>query len=113
MREPSRGAICASELFRWSPSSRQRARGMPGAGRTHGPPAEKKQAAVTTGSAETSRHSPRDGATVSFVLSLVRRAFWPPYPREAKLRRVSDNALTRVALDTSVGVSGPHDFTVR
>src|SRR5437868_326510 len=59
------------------------------------------------------RHSLRDGFTASFVLSLVRRAFWPPYPREAKLRRVSDNALTRVALDTSIGVSGPHDFSVR
>jgi len=48
-----------------------------------------------------------------YVLSLVRRACWPPYPREAKLRRVSDTALARVALDTSVGVSGPHDFVVR
>jgi len=33
---------------------------MPDAGRTHGPPAAKKQAAVTTGSAE-HRHSPRNG----------------------------------------------------
>jgi hypothetical protein len=31
---------------------KQRAQGMPGAGLAHGPPAEKKQAAVTTGSAE-------------------------------------------------------------
>jgi hypothetical protein len=39
-----------------------------------------------------------------YVISLVRRACWPP---------CRDNALTRIALDTSVGVSGPHDFTVR
>jgi hypothetical protein len=35
---------------------------------THGPPAEK-NAGGTTGSAETSRHSPRDGFNASFVLS--------------------------------------------
>ena len=34
---------------------------MPGEGLTHGPPAEKKQAAVTTGSAKIIRHSLRDG----------------------------------------------------
>jgi hypothetical protein len=39
---------------------------------------KKMQAAGTTGSAETSRHSPRDGFNSYFVLSLVRRAFWPP-----------------------------------
>jgi hypothetical protein len=33
---------------------------MPDAGRTHGPPAEKKQAAVTTGQ-PVHRHSLRDG----------------------------------------------------
>jgi hypothetical protein len=64
---------------------------------------QKKQAAVTTGPADI-RHSLRDGLTVSFVLSSVHRAFWPP---------CRDNALARVALDTSVGVSGPHDFAVR
>ncbi|CAL79653.1 hypothetical protein BRADO5999 [Bradyrhizobium sp. ORS 278] len=30
--------------------------------------------------------------------------FWPPY---------RDNALTRIALDTSFGVSGPRDLTVQ
>jgi hypothetical protein len=39
---------------------------------------QKTQAAVTTGSAETSRHSPRDGFNSCFAFSLVRRAFWPP-----------------------------------
>src|SRR5215470_8852119 len=37
-----------------------------------------------------------------YVLSPGHRAFWPPSP--AKLFR---------KLDTSIGVSGPHDFTVR
>ncbi len=39
-----------------------------------------------------------------YVLSSVHRAFWPPY---------RDDALSRIARDTSFGVSGPHDFTVR
>jgi hypothetical protein len=42
------------------PSKSERAQGMPGEGLTHGPPADKKQAAVTTGSAD-HRHSLRDG----------------------------------------------------
>ena len=44
---------------------------MPGEGLTHGPPAKKMQAAGTTGSAETSRHSPRDGVHAYIVLSPV------------------------------------------
>ena len=63
---------------------------------THGPPADKKQAAVTTGPAEHPAF-PARWVYVLYVLSLVRRAFWPPYPREAKLRRVSDNAQARCA----------------
>jgi hypothetical protein len=35
----------ASELLQASPSKIERAQGRPGAGRTHGPPANKKQAA--------------------------------------------------------------------
>src|SRR4051812_22810875 len=42
-------------------SNSERARGMPGAGLAHGPPAKKMQAAGTTGSAENVRHPPRDG----------------------------------------------------
>jgi hypothetical protein len=41
---------------------------MPGAGRTHGPPANKKLAAGTTGSII--RHSLRDGFNAYVVLSL-------------------------------------------
>ncbi len=54
---------------------------MPGAGRPHGPPAEKKQAAVTTGSAETSRHSPRDGFHAYFAISSVYRLVSHRRPR--------------------------------
>ena len=70
---------------------------------------KKKQAAVTTGSAGSS------GIPCAMVLRLIRALLGDrldcPRPPEAKLRRVSDNALARVALDTSVGVSGPCDFT--
>jgi hypothetical protein len=49
-------------LFDESPPSYYvRAQGRPGAGRARGPPAEKTQAAVTTGLAEHARPSPRDG----------------------------------------------------
>ena len=48
MEHRSRGAKRPSFALAL-PSRDGRARGMPGAGRTHGPPAEKKQAAVTTG----------------------------------------------------------------
>src|SRR5665213_944530 len=57
---------------------------------------------VTTGSAGITRHSPRNGFNRYGVLSLVRRAFWPPSP-----------ALSSRRLDTSVGVPGPHVFSVR
>ena len=49
---------------------------------------QKKQAAVTTGSAENTRHSPRNGWNGCFAFSPVLRAFWPP---------CRDNALKRVA----------------
>ncbi|MGJ5025240.1 hypothetical protein ACQR1I_00225 [Bradyrhizobium sp. HKCCYLS2038] len=75
---------------------------MPGAGRTHGPPAKKMQAAGTTGSAETSRHSPRDGfhaygalSPVSGLLATVVRAM-RQHRRE---------------LDASFGAPGPRVFT--
>src|SRR6185312_12059952 len=44
----------------------KRAQGMPDAGRTHGPPATKKQAAVTTGKAGTT------GIPCAMVLRLIR-----------------------------------------
>jgi len=48
------------------PLKSKRAQGMPGEGLTHGPPAEKKQAAVTTGSAGSS------GIPCAMVLRLIR-----------------------------------------
>jgi len=58
----------------------------------------KKQAAVTTGTSRDVRPSLRDGFNSYFALSLVHRAFWPPYPREAKASsrlRQRANALRR------------------
>jgi len=78
----------------------RRAQGMPGAGRTHGPPANKMQAAGTTGSAETSRHSPRDG------LHAYTQSPWC-----AGLVGHHARQCLRIARDTSIGVSGPCDFT--
>src|SRR5450432_4629530 len=48
------------------------------------------------------RHSPRNGFTVSFVLSPVSPALLPP-----------SSAVCLRQLDTGVRVSGPHDFAVR
>jgi hypothetical protein len=45
---------------------------MPGDGLTHGPPAEKKLAAKTTGSAESS------GIPCAMVLTLISRSPWGP-----------------------------------
>jgi hypothetical protein len=61
------------------------------------------QAAVTTGSAETSRHSLRDGFNAYGVLSRVNGLFCHP--------RLADSSSTR--FDPSVAGSGPHAFAVR
>jgi hypothetical protein len=66
---------------------------------------QKTQAAVTTGSAETSRHSPHDGWNGCFAFSPVLRAFWPP---SSALRITHQHQL-----DISVGMPGPRDLTVR
>ncbi len=73
---------------------------MPGAGRPHGPPAKKMQAAGTTGSAETSRHSPRDGLHAYIVIS----------PVYGSLATVAPGIIAR-KLGASVAAPGPHDFT--
>jgi len=102
MLPPSRGALCVRGLPMDLPSPKQRARGMPGAGLAHGPPAKKMQAAGTTGSAETARHSPRDGWNGCFAFSPVLRAFWPPLRMMLTHQR-----------GISVGMPGPRDLTVR
>jgi hypothetical protein len=77
---------------------------MPGEGLTHGPPATKKAGGSHHRISQIIRHSLRDSFNGCFALSPVRRACWPPCVRQ----RV--NALRT---DTSVGVSGPRDLTVR
>jgi len=84
-----------------------RAQGRPGARCTRGLVCNvhlKKSAHEHTGSAETLRPSLRDGFTAYFVLSPVTGLC---------CHRRSREALASWKLDTSVGVSGPHDFAVR
>ncbi|MGJ4931156.1 hypothetical protein ACQR1I_33845 [Bradyrhizobium sp. HKCCYLS2038] len=74
---------------------------MPGAGRTHGPPAKKMQAAGTTGSAETSRHSPRDGFHAYGALS----------PVSGLLATVIGGIIITRQFGASLGAPGPRVFT--
>ena len=78
---------------------KRRAQGRPGAGRTHGPPANKKQAASPQ-DWPNNRPSLRDGLNGCSVLSQGTGLACPRH------RDVADQ-------DTSVGVSGPHVLTVR
>jgi len=75
---------------------------MPGEGLTHGPPAERKAGGSHHRISQIIRHSLRVG------LRLIRGL---PGDRLVCPRR--DNALSRIALGTSTGMPGPHDFTVR
>jgi hypothetical protein len=88
------------------PPIKQRAQGRPGARCTRGLMCKmhKANAHEHTGSAETLRPSPRNGFTAYFVLSSVTGLSCHRRPQEA---------LASWKLDTSVGVSGPHDFAVR
>ncbi|MGJ5004889.1 hypothetical protein ACQR10_26400 [Bradyrhizobium sp. HKCCYLRH2060] len=75
---------------------------MPGEGLTHGPPAKKMQAAGTTGKAD------QPGIPCAMALRFIRGlpgapGFLATIPGAIALRQV----------DTSIGVSGHHDFTVR
>jgi hypothetical protein len=83
----------------FGPRTMKRAQGMPGEGLTHGPPADKKQAAVTTGSAAHPAF-PARWVYGCFVISLVRRACWPP----SLARRVS-------VVATLIPASGYQDHT--
>jgi len=62
---------------------------------------KRKQAAVTTGSAETSRPSLRDGFN-AYTWSPRGPALLPPSPACSSLRK----------LGISTGMPGPHDFAV-
>jgi len=72
--------------------------------RSHVQCASKENAHEHTGSAEAVRPSLRNGSTAYFVLSPVTGLSC--HRRPHRLFNLCD-------LDTSVGVSGPHDFTVR
>ncbi len=77
MKAWSRGETRPSGASNTSLAIMQRAQGMPGEGLTHGPPAEKMQAAGTTGKAE---HA---GIPCAMVFTLIRSlpgapACWPP-----------------------------------
>jgi hypothetical protein len=102
-RSRSRGAISAPESYRKTCPLRQRARGMPGAGRTHGPRAKRK---CTRRSPQVQpRHPgiPRAIVYGLYALSLGTGLIAPlGEPRE-----------TRLPHDLSTGRSGPHDFAVR
>jgi hypothetical protein len=97
-----RGGSRPSFAALMSHSNSERARGMPDAGRTHGPPAAKKAGGSHHRFSRNNRHSPRDGFTLISCSPRCTGLVGHRHPREAKLRR---------AFNTSVGVSGPHDFT--
>jgi hypothetical protein len=75
---------------------------MPGAGLAHGPPADKKQAAVTTGSAE----HPAFPARWAYGLYVISPGTGLIAPVAHKTRHIFE-------LGISTGMPGPHDFTVR
>ena len=105
MASRSRGSLRPSFANSFAP--KERAQGRPGARCTRGLVCNvhlKKSAHEHTGSAETLRPSLRDGFTAYFVLSPVTGLC---------CHRRSQEALASWKLDTSVGVSGPHDFAVR
>jgi len=79
---------------------------MPDARRTRSLACEKQKAHERSHRelAETIRHSPRDGFTVSFALAPETGLSCLRPPRDAKHHR---------EVDISVGISGPHDFAVR
>jgi hypothetical protein len=78
---------------------------MPGDGLTHGPPATKKQAAVTTGQARSTGIPCAMALTASFVLFPVTMLGCHRHPQG-----------TRCALwefSACIGAPEPHDFAVR
>jgi hypothetical protein len=75
---------------------------MPGDGLAHGPPANRKAGGSHHRFSQIIRHSLRDGFNGVLRALPGDRAFLPPSSARSSRR-----------LDTSVGVSGPHDFSVR
>ena len=80
-RDCTRGVLSVSRL------RKQRAQGMPDAGRTHGPPANKKAGGSYHRFSRNSRHSLRDGVTAYDVLSPGTGLSCPRRPRHSSRRR--------------------------
>ena len=99
-------ARCARALRRFTLLKNKRAQGRPDARCTRGLVCKmhKKNAHEHTGSAEAIRPSLRSGFTAYIALSSVTGLSCHRRPQEA---------FASHELDTSVGVSGPHDFVVR
>ena len=76
----SRGTQCPGDDFRRVPQIARGRREDRVSTDTHGPRATRTHGAGTTGSAENTRPSLRDGFNVYRVLSSAHRAFWPPSP---------------------------------
>jgi hypothetical protein len=72
-----------------------------------------KNAHEQTGSAETLRHSLRNGFNAYSALSPENRALLPPSPREYGLVRPVGLAKPPRDLTPTAEASGPHDFAVR
>jgi len=96
-------ALIRPSCTRTSPSKDQRGRRECRVlAATHGPPANKKAGGSYHRSSRNIRHSLRDGFNGVLRALPGARAFLPPSSARSSCR-----------LDTSVGVSGPHDFSVR
>jgi len=78
MHHRSRGGIGARVVIA-STLENKRVQGMPDAGRTHGPPAEKNAGGRYHRFSRHNRHSPRDGLPI-YTRSPWGPAFLPPSP---------------------------------
>ncbi len=102
MTPRSRGGSRPSPAKRHAPSRIERAQGRPGAGWRPRPACRKKCRR------QVPQAQPRQpGLPCAMVFTLIRSLPGAP----GFLATIRDNALTRVARDTSVGVSGRYDFT--
>jgi hypothetical protein len=111
MRSHSRGALRPSFVHE-PPSPNQRARGMPGDGLTHGPPATRKAGGSHHRFSRLNRHSLRDGFN-GFLRALPRdRAFLPLSP--ARRENVfADLAPASGRQDHTTSPSAPATFVRR
>ena len=100
-RHRSRGAFASESCINRLPSRSKRAQGRPGAGRTHGPPATKK--------AGGSHH--RFGRTTGLPCAMALR--FPSRSPQGPGLIAPVASRSFCSLGISVGMPGPHDFSVR